>query len=384
MSSSAQGARSSRPRVYVLDFIRLVAMLLMVHGHTLDAFVNPANMDFGTFHWQAWLHLRGLTAPMFLMISGAVSVLGIRYEPDGRIARSLLRRRLKTALVVIAIGYLMVFPANRIADLRWVSTDMWRVFLQVNILQLNGITLLLLTTLLAFTRSVRRYAAFSLGVGFLILLMSPFVYAVDWFRWLPESLAAYLSFSHGSLFPIFPTSAYMFLGVGLGALIMETEPERRVHVFRMACLTASAAIMLLGMAADYIPANLFPVHDIYKAGVAYNLLRVGFALLLFGMLAWIAEIFPRVAPFCAPMGKKSLYVYVGHLVVLYGTPWTPGITTSCFRSLGLAQGVMFIPWVIGITFGAILLWDWIMNRSEAISSFVHASVVFVLAYALVF
>ena len=70
--------------------------------------------------------------------------------------------------------------------------------------------------------------------------------------------------------------------------------------------------------------------------------------------------------------------------VSHATPWTPGITTSCFRSLGLAQGVMFIPWVIGITFGAILLWDWIMNRSEAISSFVHASVVFVLAYALVF
>lgn len=384
MSTSCQGARSSRPRVYVLDFIRLVAMILMVHGHTLDAFVNPAHMDFNSFRWQLWVHLRGLTAPMFLLVSGAVSVLGIRHEPDGRIARSLLRRRIKTALMVIGIGYLLVFPANRIADLKFVSADMWMVFLQVNILQLNGVTLLLLTTLLAFTRTVRRYAVWSFGVGCLILLASPFVYAVDWFRLMPEGLAAYLSFSHGSLFPMFPTSAYMFLGVGLGALLMETEPERRARVFRMACLAASAAAMLLGIAAGHLPAGLFPDHDIHKAGVAYSLLRVGFALLFFGVLAWIAELQPRVAPACASMGKKSLWVYVGHLVVIYGTPWTPGISTNCFRTLSVGQGALCIPWVLGITFGAILLWDWMMSRSEAVSSFIHASAVFVLAYALMF
>ena len=81
----------------------------------------------------------------------------------------------------------------------------------------------------------------------------------------------------------------MFLGVGLGALLMETEPERRARVFRMACLAASAAAMLLGIAAGHLHAGLFPDHDIHKAGVAYSLLRVGFALLFFGVLAWILE-----------------------------------------------------------------------------------------------
>lgn len=384
MFRSAQGPSSSRPRIYLLDFIRLVALLLMIQGHTLDAFVNPARMDLDTFHWQTWVHLRGLTAPLFLMVSGAASVLGIRYEQDGRISRALLRRRSIMGLTVIAIGYLMVFPANRIADLRWVSADVWRGFLQVNILQLNGVTLLLLTALLAFTRTIRRYATWSLGLGFLILLLAPIVFSIDWSRWLPEGLAAYLSFNHGSLFPLFPASAYMFLGVGLGALLLETSEEKRVRVFRLACLTASAALMLLSMAAQHIPAHLFPVHDAYKAGHAYTLLRVGFALLIFGLLAWITEIYPRLVAACAPLGRKSLYVYVGHLALIYGTPWTPGIVTGRFHSLSIGDGALFVLVVGGVTFGAILVWDWIRNRSKSIGTLVHASAVFALAYALVF
>jgi uncharacterized membrane protein len=384
MTLSTPGPSSSRPRIHLLDFIRLVAMLLMVQGHTLDAFVNPANMDLTTFHWQTWLQLRGLTAPLFLMVSGAATVLGMRHEPDGRISRALLRRRVTMAFVVIGIGYLMVFPANRLEDLRWVSPDIWRVFLQVNILQLNGVTLLLLTALLACTRTVRRYAAWSLGVGLLILVAAPFVFSVDWFHWLPEGLGAYLSFSHGSLFPLFPTSAFMFLGVGLGALLMETPEPARVRTFRLASLAASAGVLLLAMAAGHLPLDLLPAHDIYKAGYAYSLYRLGFTLLIFGVLAWITELYPRLAAACAPAGRKSLYLYVGHLALIYGTPWTPGLVTERFHALTVGQGAVFIPLVGGITFSAIFLWDWLRNRSTSIRIFVHVSAAFVLAYALVF
>jgi uncharacterized membrane protein len=384
MSISAPGPSSSRPRIHVLDFIRLVAMLLMIQGHTLDAFANPAHMDLDAFHWQAWVHLRGLTAPLFLMVSGAASVLGIRHEADGRISRTLLRRRVTMAFTVIGIGYLMVFPANRLVDLRWVSADIWRGFLQVNILQLNGATLLLLTGLLALTRSVRRYAAWSLGLGCLILLLAPFAFAVDWFRWLPEGLAAYLSFGHGSLFPLFPASAYMFLGVGLGALLLETPEGRRARTFRLACLAASAALLLLGLAAEHLPARLFPSHDAYKAGYSYLLLRLGFALLVFGVLAWIAELRPRLAAACAPMGRKSLYVYVGHLVLIYGTPWTPGLATGQVHALSLGDAAAFIPLVGTLTFGTLLVWDWVRTRSETLGTLVHASAVCALTYALVF
>lgn len=258
MPLTVPGSTSSRPRIHVLDFIRLIAMLLMIQGHTMDAFVNPAHIDWESFHWDLWLQLRGLTAPLFLMVSGAVTVLGIRYDADGRVARKLIQRRVTMAFVVIGIGYLMVFPANRLADLRWVSPDIWQGFLRVNILQLNGVSLLMLTGLLAWTRTLRRYAGWALGLGAAILFLSPIMTSPDWFRWLPESLGAYLSFNHGSLFPIFPASAYMFLGVGFGALLVQIPEERRIRVFRLTCLATSSALLLLAMAVQRMPSGWLP------------------------------------------------------------------------------------------------------------------------------
>jgi uncharacterized membrane protein len=384
MSLAASGQKASKPRVHVLDFIRLVAMLLMIQGHTLDAFLDPSGVNWDTSHWNAWVHLRGLTAPLFLMVSGAVTVLGVKYEADGRVARAVIRRRVLMALMVVGIGYLMVFPANRIADLRWLSQDLWQAFFRVNILQLNGVSLLLLTGVLALAKTVRRYAAWSLSIAFGIFLLAPVVSSVDWFRWLPEGLAAYLAFEHGSLFPIFPFSAYMFLGVGLGALLMEAPVDRRVRWFRLACLSASAAFLALGLVLGKLPTTWLPEHDLYKVGHAYTMLRLGFALLVFAFLAWVSEALPRLSAACAGMGRKSLYVYVVHLVLIYGTPWTPGLSTAHFRAFDLRDASVFIPVIGSLTFGGILFWDWLKSRSESVSTFVHASAVFALAYALVF
>ena len=383
MSFPAKGSSSASPRVHVLDFIRLVAMLLMIQGHTLDAFASPARMDLTSFHWHTWVHLRGLTAPMFLMVSGAASVLGIRRGPDGRVLASLLRHRVRVALTVIAIGYLMVFPANRIADLRWVTPEVWRTFLKVNILQINGVTLLLLTGLLALTRDVRRYAAWSVGFGALILVLAPFAAGVDWFRLLPEGLAAYLSFQHGSLFPVFPTSAYMFLGVGLGALLVETPAPRRDRTFRLTCLTASAAGLGFGLIAYRMPFQLLDALNDYQGGYGYVALRLGFALLVFGLLGWVAEGWPRVTAACAPLGRRSLFVYVGHLVLIFGSPWTLGLATGRLHALTVPQAALFIPVVGGVTFGALLLWDALKTRSTRLGPLVHVSALAALVFALV-
>ena len=384
MSILSSGPHPPRPRIHHLDFIRLVAMLLMIQGHTLDAFLDPAYMDLDTFHWQAWVQLRGLTAPLFLLVSGAATVLGVRHDLNGRIPLSLLRRRIITGCTVIALGYLMVFPANRLADLRWVSMDVWQGFLRVNILQLNGVTLLILTALLAMTRTVRRYAAWSLGLGFMILLLAPIVTSIDWFSIFPEGLAAYLSFDHGSLFPLFPTSAYMFLGVGLGALLMEVPADQRVRLFRLASLTASALLLLLAMGAEHLTMKMLPAHDLYKAGYAYSCFRLGFALLIIGMLAWVAEVQPRFAAVLASLGRKSLAVYVVHLTLIYGTPWTQGLARDNFHALSLGQGALFIPLVGGATFAAVLLWDSLRSHSSPVRTLTHVATTCGLAYALIF
>ena len=73
---AARPSGSSAPRIQLLDFIRFMAMVLMVEGHTLEAFLRPQDIRMADFGWNAWVGLRGLTAPLFLMVSGAASGMG--------------------------------------------------------------------------------------------------------------------------------------------------------------------------------------------------------------------------------------------------------------------------------------------------------------------
>jgi uncharacterized membrane protein len=383
MSFPCKEPGASAGRIHVLDFLRLAAILLMIQGHTLDALVDPARMDLGAVHWQVWVHLRGLTAPMFMLVSGAATVLGIRYDAAGRLSLALIGRRIRTAFMVIGIGYLMVFPAGRIADLRWVSPEVWRHFLNVNILQANGVTLLLVTLLLCCTRTVRRYAAWSLAIGCLILLAAPLAASVDWFRLMPEGWADYLSYGQGSLFPLIPTSAYMFLGVPLGALLLEIPAERRARVFRLVCLAAGGAVLLFSLVARHVPLALIPPAQAWQGGYAYTSLRLGYALLVFGALAWIAELRPGFAAACAPMGRRSLFAYVGHLTLIFGTPWTLGFDAGRFHTLSVGQGALAVLLVGGLTFGAIRLWDWLLGYSRHLGTLVYASALIALVSVLI-
>ena len=374
----------SRPRIHVLDFARLVAILLMIQGHTLEAFVAPSAMDWHRLPWQLWGQVRGLTAPLFLLISGAATVLATRRDAAGRVAPDQVLRRLRTALKVAGIGYLMVFPASRLVDLRWVSSEGWRVFLQVNILQLNAVTLLLVTGLMAFTRSARTHAYACVALGLAILIGAPWVTGIDWFAHLPEGVGAYLSFEHGSLFPVFPASAFMFLGVGLGTVLVEAPAALRLRTFRRAAFGAGLLALALSFAAGWVPAGALPPHDAYRAGWAALFQRLGCSLLVLGGLAVLAEAWPRLAEALAPAGRKSLAAYVVHLALIYGTPWTPGLISPSLHALDPTTGLSLIPLVAIATFAVVMLWYQARNHSQPVRTLAHVVTTASLAYALIF
>ena len=61
-------------RLFGLDIARLFAMLMMVQGHTIYCLINQSILFSGTTFWNNWTFIRGFTAPVFLMVSGAVHI----------------------------------------------------------------------------------------------------------------------------------------------------------------------------------------------------------------------------------------------------------------------------------------------------------------------
>src|SRR5512145_2106208 len=187
----------------------------MLYGHSVSALLAPRYQT-GTW-FDVSVFQRGLTSTLFLLLSGfAFSIAtGRHWSSHGRLSPAVLRRVRRFSLFIL-LGYALHFPVGRFVDLAYVTPDRWRSFLVVDVLQLIGVTFIGVQILVMLTRSRRAFGWTSLAAAVAVILLTPFFWRVDWTAWLPLSMAAYLSPSVGSQFPLFPWSSYVLLGAALG------------------------------------------------------------------------------------------------------------------------------------------------------------------------
>lgn len=349
-------------RLYALDLARFVAMLLMIQGHVLDALVTPAELDITQAPWNVWNWIRGLTAPVFLTVSGAVHVFAAKRDAEGRIPSSTIERRLRWAITILLIGYALVFPGKRIIDLPYVPESGWTSFFAVNILQLVGVTMIVFVMVVESTRSVAemgRRAAITAG---LILAMSPLAHLAAVHGALPSWLRPYLTMQYGSLFPFFPVAAYLFLGVIIGVYLHARPADQRDAALTRLALRAGLPLTLLGYGALYgliamgVPQKSIDNPDSVLLVVA----RFGATLVIFAGAVQLLRVTWRLRSSYVLFGSKSLYIYVIHVVLLFGTPWWDGIGRTKSKTLSLQSGLGMMVLILTST----LLLAWIIDRYQ--------------------
>lgn len=383
IADSAIRPHEKPQRFYILDLVRLVAMVMMMQGHTLDAMVSAQYLNLAEFPWNIWHFLRGLTAPTFLMISGAVQVFATKRDEHGRLETKVFRKRIEWGFMLIAIAYLLVFPANRIFDLPFVPPDGWRAFFQTNILHVSGVTLILTMLLMNATKNNRSFAIASLVIAACILAFAPIADTIDWFRFMPEWLGAYFSFKHGALFTLLPFAAYMFVGVGVGTLLSEIPAREREQRFPLYAFAFGALCLVLGLVGTYSPFTFYTQHDYYLTSPHFALIRIGCVLVFMGVLTYLYRFTRRFEEYYSRLGKKSLYIYTAHLILLFGTPWFGGLARgTTYRSMTLAEGVLVAFAVVGFTLVSAYILDYYQRHSQPIRKGIRFSLTALLMYAL--
>jgi uncharacterized membrane protein len=341
-------------RLYELDAAKFIAMLLMMVGHVLDALVRPSELDIAHLPWSAWHWWRGITAPVFLTISGMLFALTLRRNDCGNVDRTVLRRRMIRALQLAAIGYVLVFPARHIFDLPFVDEATWRASVQVNILQLVAASLLLLVLLaVLFPRRDGFRRAVLVG-GIAIAVATPLVHRITWYEHLPSLLAAYISYEGGSLFPIFPFSAYMLLGAWLGCNLTLRSSDR-IRWLRQVCFFSGGALVLVGAVVGmWLPIGEVDLYRYTPIGVG---IRQGVALLFIATVSLALPLLRSCESLLVLFGKQALAVYVLHLLLLFGTPWFDSIGRTHFKMLSLGEGILAAAAIVVATLGSILAWQ---------------------------
>ncbi|MBS1852327.1 MAG: DUF1624 domain-containing protein [Acidobacteria bacterium] len=338
----------------------MLAILFMVQGHTLDVLLAPVYREGSLFNF--WLFLRGLTAPTFLLLSGfSFTLASVKYW-DSYLSPTpkLLKRVLRFASFVL-LGYAMHLPVNSFRDLRWLDAAGWQSWMQVDVLQCIGFTLLILQALIFFARTLPRFAVAALSLSGLIALIAPLAGRTDWAQHhVSPWLASYLNAATGSLFPLFPWAAYVLCGAAMGYGWVRWQGRAKTSagwIFAVGGL----ALLGAGLALNQTIIELYQRMDYWRTSPSLFLMRVGCVWLLLSLIAWALRGLNAVRlalpekPIRA-LAQESLTIYFAHICILYGSVWniglrqrlgatlTPGATLACIALLLIAMIVLGILW----------------------------------------
>ncbi|NQW28950.1 MAG: acyltransferase [Ignavibacteria bacterium] len=358
--------QSPTGRLYALDLARFVAMCFMMQGHVLDAMVQGSAIDTTIFPWNVWQFVRGLTAPVFLMVSGAVHAFATKRNADGSVREDVIAKRIRMAITIIGIGYLMVFPANRVWDLPFVPAQNWMNFYAVNILQLTGAALILFVFSMATTTNVKQMGKRAAIVLAAILALAPVFQFTQLASAFPDWFSSYLTSDSGSLFPMFPFAGYLFAGLMVGVWLKGLPEEQRDTKLKRYGWRVGLAVASLAVLTQLTLESLGVANSVLESPMSTILFfrRAGIVLMIFSLAVLVLQRTWNMREWYSLFGTKSLYIYIIHLVLLFGTPWWNGPGRWGFRQFTLAEGAMFAVGIITTTLFVAWILNWLASNSR--------------------
>ena len=368
-------------RVIFIDLARAVAVVAMVYGHTIDAVLHPKYRVGAWF--TAWQFQRGLTSCLFLLLSGfAFSVATTRHwTVHVQLSPQLLRRTRRFAMFV-ALGYALHFPVRHIVQLEGATTEQWRSFLDVDVLQLIGMTFLIVQALVLLTRTRRAFAVAASVLAFVVVLATPFAWAADWQQLVPPSAAAYFTPATGSQFPLFPWAAYVLLGVALGQVYARWGATHLAGYANYVLLVPGVAFVVTGLAIGEMPRPLFG-DGTWNWVPPQVMLRAGACLITLAAVAHGSARLTRLPHAFSAVAQESLLIYFVHLCIVYGSIWNPGLAQQVGRSLEPAATVLVVALLLTAMVALAAYWNWQKHTSLTLARWITAGAWGVLVAALV-
>lgn len=365
-----------------MDLARSAAVLFMVQGHALNALLDPRHANGPLF--DGWVFLRGLTSCMFLTLSGfSFSLATDRHwgeyrRPGWRVVRRLIRYAL-----LLVLGYGMRFPSHTLSGLSSATPAQWQAFATVDILQLVAVTLSLLQVGAWVARSRGTLMAWSLVAAGAVVLSAPFASSARWTGEVPLFLRAYLTYDTGSIFPALPWAAYVFFGAALGLWYVRRESEERSPVTGTVFFFLGAGMVASGALLHQLP--WAPFGDVYFWSISPNLflVKAGSVLMLIAGALRLSRLLGRLPRVLTALSRESLLVYLGHVMLLYGSVWTVGLGQSLGPRYGPLAMVGWIAALLATVSAAALAWHECKRRTAPVALLVRASVFAAVLYAVV-
>jgi uncharacterized membrane protein len=367
MRPPAQLASTAPNRLAWLDWMRGLACVLMFQTHCYDAWLGGDARK--TSFLKASQLLGTLPAPLFLFLAGVsfaliTTKLTSKHLTPAEITIKMGRRGAQ----ILAFGLLFRLQEFVIA---W-GWAPWSDLLRVDILNIIGLSMILMALLCGLTLTISRkllpssqdmpstasrqgtpfgvsYQGMPSGIpqtaandsgisrgsllvaaaivtAAVIALLTPPLYTTLRPTWLPWPIESYVDGCHNLgapqpwLFSLFPWSAFAFAGLAAGFILFSEQARTRTtKTLALLAATGTAAI-LVAYGLDHSSIHFYSVYDYWHTSPNFLMMRIGLllviAFLTYSWCRWGSA--TRGFSPLTQLGQTSLLVYWVHIEFVYG------------------------------------------------------------------
>jgi uncharacterized membrane protein len=314
-------------RLAYIDWMRGLACLLMFQTHCYDSWLRTDLHDSRLYKLS---QLGGtLPAPLFIFLAGvSFALVTEKLRGKGITPAAIARQTIHRGAEIFALGILFRIQ-EYILGHKWVP---WTDMLRVDILNILGLSMMLMGVLCWFTAAPTVSLARSRGilssllVAAVIALITPPLWTTWRPKFLPWPLETYINGTHTYnqpqhwLFPIFPWCAFAFVGLATGFLVFSDFARKHESLFFGSLGLAGIAAVLLSMLFDVLPIRLYAGYDYWHSNPNFFMARCGVLLIILSLVyAWCKWGFAQkgFSP-VIQLGQTSLLVYWVHIEFVYG------------------------------------------------------------------
>ena len=300
MNAAATSAPPDRPparaaalapagaRLDSIDWLRGLAVVLMIQTHLYDSWVSAAGTASAAYWWTRYLG--GVPSRLFLMLVGVSMAITFEQQAArGVDRRTIVRGAVRRGLEILALAYLFRFQEYALDGFWGPVTALFRI----DILNCIGASMIV-AAFVAAPRAGRPQYAAALAAAAVFVGLGPVVGPAHFPSFLPAALTAYVGGQRPlSWFGLFPWAAWPLVGVALGHVWVRAsgDPRRAARIF---LLTGAAGLVLMAAVILVRKWNPYVIHYpndvVQQMGPGTFFYRLG----LNGVLALVAYAVSRL------------------------------------------------------------------------------------------
>ena len=310
-----------------LDWLRGVAVLIMIEAHTLDSWTRAADRTRTEYGWA--IVVGGFGAPTFLFLAG----ISLSLAAGSRLRRSLgfsevVARARRRGWQIFGLAFLFRLQS-------WlISGGGWNALLKVDILNIMGLSILASAVLWGLGRSALQRALLLALATVAVAMLTPPIRATPLLEFLPGPVEWYFRPSPGRTpFTFFPWAGFLLAGTSLGVWLDAAQSTRQERHTNLILAVVGPLMAIGGYAAAFLP-PFYREASFWTSSPTFFFLRLGILTTALPVAyAWNA-LFVGRSPL-REFGVASLFVYWIHVEMVYGV-----LTTAIHRRLSFEQALV--------------------------------------------